>query len=121
MAGQSYPDQSLYPVKSVPQDVRMINNALLRADQITWSESGNEGAPYWLAPIVADAEAGFGGAPNAFALMKAMIAARAPRVPWGGQLAFEKKCGHPGGKGLIPTGPHIKTPTAPPPAAHPGW
>jgi isocitrate lyase len=88
-AGQTYPDQSLYPVNSVPQVVRRINNALLRADQITWAESGNAGAPYWLAPIVADAEAGFGGVLNAFELMKAMIAAGAAGVHWEDQLASE--------------------------------
>jgi isocitrate lyase len=111
-AGQTYPDQSLYPVNSVPQVVRRINNALLRADQITWAESGNAMAPYWLAPIVADAEAGFGGVLNAFELMKAMIAAGAAGVHWEDQLASEKKCGHLGGKVLIPTGQHIKTLTA---------
>jgi len=109
LAGQTYPDQSLYPVNSVPQVVRRINNALLRADQITWAESANKGAPYWLAPIVADAEAGFGGALNAFELMKSMIAAGAAGVHWEDQLASEKKCGHLGGKVLIPTGQHIKT------------
>jgi isocitrate lyase len=109
VAGQTYPDQSLYPVNSVPQVVRRINNALLRADQITWAESSNEKAPYWLAPIVADAEAGFGGVLNAFELMKAMIAAGAAGVHWEDQLASEKKCGHLGGKVLIPTGQHIKT------------
>jgi isocitrate lyase len=109
LAGQTYPDQSLYPVNSVPQVVRRINNALQRADQITWAESGNSGAPYWLAPIVADAEAGFGGVLNAFELMKAMIAAGAAGVHWEDQLASEKKCGHLGGKVLIPTGQHIKT------------
>ncbi len=112
LAGQTYPDQSLYPVNSVPQVVRRINNALLRADQITWSESENgdtEGSPYWLAPIVADAEAGFGGVLNAFELMKAMIAAGAAGVHWEDQLASEKKCGHLGGKVLIPTSQHIKT------------
>src|SRR5450631_396844 len=117
LAGQTYPDQSLYPVNSVPQVVRRINNALLRADQITWSESedgdvaalpGQEGSPYWLAPIVADAEAGFGGVLNAFELMKSMIAAGAAGVHWEDQLASEKKCGHLGGKVLIPTGQHIK-------------
>ena len=80
LAGQTYPDQSLYPVNSVPQLVRRINNALLRADQVSWSESGDgdvHGDPYWLAPIVADAEAGFGGVLNAFELMKSMIAAGA--------------------------------------------
>jgi isocitrate lyase len=112
LAGQTYPDQSLYPVNSVPQVVRRINNALLRADQITWSEAdGKPGAsqPYWLAPIVADAEAGFGGVLNAFELMKAMIAAGASGVHWEDQLASEKKCGHLGGKVLIPTGQHIRT------------
>ena len=91
LAAQTYPDQSLYPVNSVPQVVRRINNALLRADQITWAESGNEGAPRWLAPIVADAEAGFGGVLNAFELMKSMIAAGAAGVHWEDQLASEKK------------------------------
>jgi isocitrate lyase len=109
LAGQTYPDQSLYPANSVPQVVRRINNALLRADQITWSESLNEGAPHWLAPIVADAEAGFGGVLNAFELMKAMIAAGAAGVHWEDQLASEKKCGHMGGKVLIPTSQHVKT------------
>src|SRR5918992_1180466 len=116
LAGQTYPDQSLYPANSVPAVVRRINNALLRADQITWSEAqaGSNGemdtdAPYWLAPIVADAEAGFGGALNAFELMKAMIAVGAAGVHWEDQLASEKKCGPPGGKVLTPTGQHIKT------------
>jgi len=112
LAAQTYPDQSLYPVNSVPQVVRRINNALLRADQITWAESRNARAPHWLAPIVADAEAGFGGALNAFELMKSMIAAGAAGVHWEDQLASEKKCGHLGGKVLIPTGQHIKTLTA---------
>ncbi|MGA5760765.1 isocitrate lyase [Nonomuraea bangladeshensis] len=107
LGGQTYPDQSLYPANSVPAVVRRINNALLRADQITWSE-GVE-APHWLAPIVADAEAGFGGVLNAFELMKGMIAAGAAGVHWEDQLASEKKCGHLGGKVLIPTGQHIKT------------
>ena len=112
LAGQTYPDQSLYPVNSVPQVVRRINNALLRADQITWAETdgGDDGEqPHWLAPIVADAEAGFGGVLNAFELMKAMIAAGASGVHWEDQLASEKKCGHLGGKVLIPTGQHIRT------------
>ena len=112
LAGQTYPDQSLYPVNSVPQVVRRINNALQRADQIAWSESEDgdtTGSPYWLAPIVADAEAGFGGVLNAFELMKAMIAAGAAGVHWEDQLASEKKCGHLGGKVLIPTGQHVKT------------
>ncbi len=112
MAAETYPDQSLYPANSVPQVVRRINNALLRADQITWSEtSGGENGsqPYWLAPIVADAEAGFGGVLNAFELMKGMIRAGAAGVHWEDQLASEKKCGHLGGKVLIPTSQHIKT------------
>ncbi len=109
LAGQTYPDQSLYPVNSVPQVVRRINNALMRADQITWAESAGEGAPHWMAPIVADAEAGFGGVLNAFELTKSMIAAGAAGVHWEDQLASEKKCGHLGGKVLIPTGQHIKT------------
>ncbi len=112
LAGQTYPDQSLYPANSVPQVVRRINNALMRADQITFSESkdGDTGsAPYWMAPIVADAEAGFGGVLNAYELMKGMIAAGAAGVHWEDQLASEKKCGHLGGKVLIPTGQHIKT------------
>jgi isocitrate lyase len=110
LAGQTYPDQSLYPVNSVPQVVRRINNALLRTDQISWAEAGGNGpTPYWLAPIVADAEAGFGGVLNAFELMKAMIAAGAAGVHWEDQLASEKKCGHLGGKVLIPTAQHIRT------------
>jgi isocitrate lyase len=109
LAGQTYPDQSLYPVNSVPQVVRRINNALMRADEITWAESGGEGAPYWMAPIVADAEAGFGGVLNAFELMKSMIAAGAAGVHWEDQLASEKKCGHLGGKVLIPTSQHVRT------------
>ena len=112
LAGQTYPDQSLYPANSVPEMVRRINNALLRADQIAWSErSADSSAPrqQWLAPIVADAEAGFGGALNAFELMKAMIAAGAAGVHFEDQLSSEKKCGHLGGKVLIPTGQHIKT------------
>ena len=115
LAGHTYPDQSLYPVKSVPQMVRRINNALLRADQIAWSErSVDSTAPRtnWLAPIVADAEAGFGGVLNAFELMKGMIAAGAAGVHFEDQLSSEKKCGHLGGKVLIPTVQHIKTLTA---------
>jgi isocitrate lyase len=115
LAGQTYPDQSLYPVNSVPQVVRRINNALLRADQIEWSERSTDGtAPRrnWLAPVVADAEAGFGGVLNAFELMKSMIAAGAAGVHWEDQLASEKKCGHLGGKVLIPAGQHVKTLTA---------
>src|SRR5689334_22076572 len=112
LAGQTYPDQSLYPVNSVPQVVRRINNALMRADQIAWAEaeSGPAGDHrYWLAPIVADAEAGFGGVLNAFELMKSMIAAGAAGVHWEDQLASEKKCGHLGGKVLIPTSQHVRT------------
>jgi isocitrate lyase len=110
LAWHTYPDQSLYPVNSVPQVVRRINNALLRADQIAWAESGGEhSGRYWLAPIVADAEAGFGGVLNAFELMKAMIAAGAAGVHFEDQLASEKKCGHLGGKVLVPAGQHIKT------------
>ena len=107
LAGHTYPDQSLYPVNSVPTVVRRINNALLRADQIASSE-GDDGRD-WLVPIVADAEAGFGGPLNAFELMKGMIAAGAAGVHWEDQLASEKKCGHLGGKVLIPTGQHIRT------------
>ncbi len=109
LAAETYPDQSLYPVNSVPQAVRRINNALLRADQITWAESDGTDSQYWLAPIVADAEAGFGGVLNAFELMKSMIAAGAAGVHWEDQLASEKKCGHLGGKVLIPTSQHIRT------------
>jgi len=92
--------------------VRRINNALLPADQITWSAGKAEEAPHWLAPIVADAEAGFGGVLNAYELMKALIAASAAGVHWEDQLVSEKKCGHLGGKVLIPTGQHIRTPSA---------
>src|ERR1700743_3152070 len=113
LSGHTYPDQSLYPANSVPQVVRRINNALLRADQITFSEAAGgdreaEAAPYWMAPIVADAEAGFGGVLNAFELMKSMIAAGAAGVHWEDQLSSEKKCGHLGGKVLIPTGQHVR-------------
>ncbi|MEU3020652.1 MULTISPECIES: isocitrate lyase [unclassified Nocardiopsis] len=108
LSGSTYPDQSLYPANSVPAVVRRINNALLRADQITWSE-GDDSAPEWLAPIVADAEAGFGGVLNAYELMKGMIASGAAGVHWEDQLASEKKCGHLGGKVLIPTSQHVKT------------
>jgi isocitrate lyase len=114
LAGQTYPDQSLYPVNSVPAVVRRINNALLRADQISWAEGAAEGdgadrRAHWLAPIVADAEAGFGGPLNAFELMKAMIDAGAAGVHWEDQLASEKKCGHLGGKVLVPTAHHVRT------------
>ncbi|MGZ9935387.1 isocitrate lyase [Streptomyces sp. NC-S4] len=107
-AGHTYPDQSLYPVNSVPQVVRRINNALLRADQITTAEGGTDTTD-WLAPIVADAEAGFGGPLNAFELTKAMIAAGAAGIHYEDQLASEKKCGHLGGKVLVPTSQHVRT------------
>jgi isocitrate lyase len=106
-AGQMYPDQSLYPCSSVPEVVKRINNALLRADQIATLE--DDRSTYWLAPIVADAEAGFGGPLNAFELMKAMIEAGAAGVHFEDQLASEKKCGHLGGKVLVPTGSFIRT------------
>ena len=106
-AGQMYPDQSLYPSSSVPEVVKRINNALLRADQIATLE-GDE-STYWMAPIVADAEAGFGGPLNAFELMKSMIEAGAAAVHFEDQLASEKKCGHLGGKVLVPTQSFIRT------------
>ena len=109
LASQTYPDQSLYPVNSVPAVVRRINNALQRADQIAWSE----GRPAdYLAPILADAEAGFGGTLNAFELMKSMIEAGAAGVHFEDQLASEKKCGHLGGKVLVPTDHFVRTLTA---------
>jgi len=107
LAEAPYPDQSLYPVNSVPSVVRRINNALLRADQIQWAE-GN-GDIDWLVPIVADAEAGFGGPLNAFELMKSMIEAGAAGVHFEDQLSSEKKCGHLGGKVLVPTSQFIRT------------
>jgi isocitrate lyase len=107
LAGQMYPDQSLYPCNSVPQVVKRINQALQRADQIDRLE-GRQGT-YWFAPIVADAEAGFGGPLNAFELMKAMIEAGAAAVHFEDQLASEKKCGHLGGKVLVPTQQFIRT------------
>jgi isocitrate/methylisocitrate lyase len=106
----TYPDQSLYPANSVPAVVRRINNALRRADQIHWSEGNN--AFDWYAPIVADAEAGFGGALNAYELMRSMIEAGAAGVHFEDQLASEKKCGHLGGKVLVPTGQFVRTLTA---------
>jgi isocitrate lyase len=107
LAGDVYPDQSLYPANSAPAMVKRLNNALRRADQIDWAEGGSE--THWLAPIVADAEAGFGGPLNAFELMKAMIEAGAAAVHFEDQLASEKKCGHLGGKVLVPTGQFVKT------------
>ncbi|MFG2754977.1 isocitrate lyase [Streptomyces wuyuanensis] len=107
-AGHTYPDQSLYPANSVPQVVRRINNALLRADQIATAEGGTDTTD-WLAPVVADAEAGFGGPLNAFELTKGMIAAGAAGIHYEDQLASEKKCGHLGGKVLVPTAQHIRT------------
>ncbi len=109
LAGHTYPDQSLYPANSVPAVVRRINNALLRADGIAWSDGdGGEIADY-VVPIVADAEAGFGGPLNAFELMRAMITAGAAGVHFEDQLASEKKCGHLGGKVLVPTAQHVRT------------
>jgi isocitrate lyase len=105
-AQQTYPDQSLYPVSSVPTVVRRLNNALRRADQIAWAE---EDEADFLLPIVADAEAGFGGPLNAFELMTAMIEAGAAGVHFEDQLSSEKKCGHLGGKVLVPTKQFIRT------------
>ncbi len=110
LSGHMYPDQSLYPSTSVPHVVKRINQALQRADQIHTAE-GKNGID-WFAPIVADAEAGFGGPLNAFELMKAMIEAGAAAVHFEDQLASEKKCGHMGGKVLIPTSAFIRTLTA---------
>ena len=110
LAGETYPDQSLYPANSVPSLVRRIGNALRRADQIAWS--GGEVGTYWMAPIVADAEAGFGGPLNAFELMKALIEAGAAGVHFEDQLASEKKCGHLGGKVLVPSSQFARTLTA---------
>ena len=100
LAGQMYPDQSLYPANSVPSLVRAINNALLRADQVCRAEGKT--APYWMVPIIADAEAGFGGILNAFELMKSMIEAGAAAVHFEDQLSSAKKCGHLGGKVVVP-------------------
>jgi isocitrate lyase len=110
LAAETYPDQSLYPANSAPALVRRLNNALIRADQIAWAE-GKEGS-YWLAPIVADAEAGFGGPLNVFELMKSMIEAGAAGVHFEDQLSSEKKCGHLGGKVLVPTAHFLRTLTA---------
>ncbi len=110
LAGQTYPDQSLYPANSAPALVHRIVSALRRADQIAWS--GGDDGTWWMAPVVADAEAGFGGPLNAFELMKAMIEAGAAGVHFEEQLASEKKCGHLGGKVLVPTGQFLATLTA---------
>jgi isocitrate lyase len=107
LSGQTYPDQSLYPSNSVPAVVQRLNNALLRADQVDWSE-GKRGT-HWMVPIVADAEAGFGGPLHGFELMKSMIAAGAAAVHYEDQLAAEKKCGHLGGKVLVPTSQFLRT------------
>jgi isocitrate lyase len=112
LAGATYPDQSLYPSNSVPALVRRLNQALLRADQIEHAEgngSRNGRARHWLAPIVADAEAGFGGPLNAFELMRSLIEAGAAGVHFEDQLASEKKCGHLGGKVLVPTAQFVRT------------
>src|SRR5918995_2508172 len=106
LAGQTYPDQSLYPANSVPTVIRRINNALLRAEQVARAE-GEERS--YLLPIVADAEAGFGGPLNAYELTAAMIEAGAAGIHFEDQLASEKKCGHLGGKVLVPTGQFIRT------------
>lgn len=110
VAGQMYPDQSLYPANSVPEVVKKINHALQRADQIEFAEG--KITRHWMAPIMADAEAGFGGPLNAFELMKSMIEAGAAGVHFEDQLASEKKCGHLGGKVLIPSSHFIRTLTA---------
>ena len=107
LSGNTYPDQSLYPSNSAPALVRRLNSALLRADQIAWAE--DDGSIDWLAPIVADAEAGFGGPLHAFELMKSMIEAGAAGVHFEDQLASEKKCGHLGGKVLVPTSQFVRT------------
>lgn len=110
LSGHMYPDQSLYPSNSVPEVVRKINRALMRADQIEFAEGKVN--HHWMAPIIADAEAGFGGTLNAFELMKMMIEAGAAAVHFEDQLASEKKCGHLGGKVLVPTSQFIRTLTA---------
>ena len=107
LAGSTYPDQSLYPANSAPALVKRLNSALMRADQIDWSEERN--GTYWLVPIVADAEAGFGGPLNAYELMRSMVEAGAAGVHYEDQLASEKKCGHLGGKVLVPTSQFVRT------------
>jgi isocitrate lyase len=107
LAGEVYPDQSLYPANSAPAVVERINNALRRADQIHWAEGDNE--IDWFVPIVADGEAGFGGTLNVFELTKSFIEAGAAGVHFEDQLAAEKKCGHMGGKVLVPTSQHLRT------------
>jgi isocitrate lyase len=107
LGANTYPDQSLYPANSVPALVKRLNNALQRADQIDWSEGRN--GTHWLVPIVADAEAGFGGPLNAYELMKSMIESGAAGVHYEDQLASEKKCGHLGGKVLVPTAQFVRT------------
>jgi isocitrate lyase len=112
LAGQTYPDQSLYPANSVPAVVRRINNALIRQDQLEHAEAlagQGEITQDWLAPIVADAEAGFGGPLNAYELAQSLIQSGAAGIHWEDQLASEKKCGHLGGKVLVPTQQHIRT------------
>lgn len=110
LAGQTYPDQSLYPSDSAPKLIKRLNNALIRADQIAHMNGEHDG--HWMAPIVADAEAGFGGPIHSFELMKSMIEAGAAGVHFEDQLASEKKCGHMGGKVLVPTSQFIRTLTA---------
>jgi len=107
LSSHTYPDQSLYPANSVPAVVKRLNAALMRADQIDWAEGRN--GTHWLAPIVADAEAGFGGPLNAYELMRAMIECGAAGVHYEDQLASEKKCGHLGGKVLVPTAHFVRT------------
>ncbi len=107
LSGSTYPDQSLYPANSAPALVKRLNGALMRADQIDWAEGRN--GTHWFAPILADAEAGFGGPLNAYELMRQMIEAGAAGVHFEDQLASEKKCGHLGGKVLVPTSQFIRT------------
>ena len=109
LAQQVYPDQSLYPVNSVPSVLARLNNALRRADQIEWSETAGHPSRDYMLPIVADAEAGFGGPLNAFELMKALVEAGAAGVHYEDQLSSAKKCGHMGGKVLVPTSQHLAT------------